>query len=99
MAVFPLAGTQVPAGGAELETGSGPRRRATGEYCFGVRHTGFQSGADASLRNPRRSGSCSISDAITAGSILTCWLVVTVAWLCHSFGLRDRDSVVSSTSR
>lgn len=83
--------------GVVRDAGSGPRRPATEGECLTVRHTRFQSEAEASFRNPQRSGSCSISEAMTAGSILTCWLVVWVG--SHSLGLRDRDWVVCRTSR
>ena len=56
-----------------------------------------QSASEASFRNPVRSGSRSISEAITAGSILRCWLVVVEAR--HSMDLRDFDTVVCRTSR
>lgn len=79
--VAAIAGVDIAAGG-----GSGPRRRATEGYRVAVSWTRFQSHAEASLRNPPRSGSCSISDAITAGSILNCWLVVHVDR--HSSGFR-----------
>ena len=45
-------------------------------YFTGVSAAYCQFGVDANLRNPCRSGSCSISDAMMAGSILRCSLVV-----------------------
>jgi hypothetical protein len=41
--------------------------------------TRCQSGIEASFRNAAKSGKRSISEAITAGSILSCWLVVVDA--------------------
>jgi len=69
------------------ESGSPPGRRVT--EC--------QSGHDASLRNPARSGRRSISEAITAGSILRCWLVVVDP--NHRRGRRVLERVVWRTSR
>src|ERR1700722_4606788 len=45
-------------------------------YSTWVSHTYSQSGIEANLRNPSKSASRSISDAMMAGSILRCSLVV-----------------------
>ena len=51
-------------------------------------HTGWE----ANFKYPAPSASCSISEAMTAGSILSCSLVVVDA--NHSVALRVRDCVI-----
>jgi hypothetical protein len=73
-------------------TTAGRRRRGLGSSVMGVSFAAYQSGIEASLRKPVRSGRRSISEAITAGSILSCSLLVVEA--IHSVGLRDLECVV-----
>ena len=75
----------------------GFRMRTTLGSRFGVRRTDCQSGVVASFRNPSRSGNRSISEAITAGSIFRCWLLVVDD--LHSPDLRVLENVVWRTSR
>ena len=71
--------------------------RVSGELLGGVRVSLCQSGSEASLRKPCRSGRRSISEAMIAGSILIDSLVVVEA--LQAPGLRVLDLVVWSTSR
>ena len=71
--------------------------RVSEELPGGVRITLCQSGSEASLRKPCRSGRRSISEGMMAGSILIDSLVVVEA--LQAPGLRVLDRVVWSTSR
>jgi hypothetical protein len=71
--------------------------RVSGELPGGVRITLCQSGSEASLKKPCRSGRRSISEGMMAGSILIDSLVVVEA--LQAPGLRVLDRVVWSTSR
>src|SRR6185437_9837200 len=71
-------------------------RCCTADAC-GVRCTRYHCGRDANFRYPLRSGSCSISESRTAGSMLECSARVVEA--SHWKGRRDRDTVVLITSR
>lgn len=79
-------------GGVVGVTTTGRRGRITTGSFLGVKLTRCQSGVEASFRNPVRSGSRSISEAITAGSILICWLVVVDDSHCRA--RRDLEVVV-----
>src|SRR6185437_9785282 len=85
-----LFGTVVSAGGVCVLTVRAGR--GTCGSFSGVRRTSCQSGTEASFRKPERSGRRSISEAITAGSILRCWLVVVEG--SHRNGPRVLDWVV-----
>lgn len=68
-----------------------PRHRRGADRSFpGVRATRIQSGVEASFRNPVKSGRRSISEAMTAGSIFRCWLLVFDANSCICRRVRDR---------
>ncbi len=85
-------------GGDEAGDRTGDGRVRGRERVFtGWRLTRCQSGSEANFKKPSRSGRRSISEAMTAGSMLTCSLIVVERR--HSPGLRDVDRVVWVTSR
>src|ERR1019366_6467814 len=82
-------------GSAGMNAGATPSR--TTDVRGGCKATRNQCSREANLRYPARSGNCSISESITAGSMLNCWLRVTEPSICvHR---RLLDSVVRTTSR
>src|SRR5581483_11785594 len=84
-------------GTVEVAPVYGRRPRAPARSLAGVRVTRFQSGIDANLRKPWRSGRRSISEAMMAGSIRICSLLVVET--SQSVGLRDLACVVCRISR
>lgn len=81
-----------------LEARFGLQALDVGGKLGAVRVAACQSGTEASLREPARSGRRSISEAMTAYSVLICWLVVIEERQSHQL-LWVLDSVVWTTSR
>ena len=86
-----------PPRGATPTTPTARLGLAGGVCLSGLSFTAIQSGFEATLRYPARSGNRSISEAMTAGSMLRCSLVVVDGHHCE--GCRVFDCVRCTTSR